>query len=111
LEEGANLTQSGKKGARASGVWFAGVWRETCLPLFLRLNVNGIWSDEIDGETPSMARETRAIPKTNCVVPAQSAPMPRQLAPLFGNLFWQTLSIEIDPQFLSHPLVNHQKRA
>jgi len=63
------------------------------------LKVDGIWFDEIDGETPSMARGTRALP--NCIVPAQSAPEPPLLAPLFGNLFWQTLSIEIDPRFLS----------
>jgi len=41
--------------------------------------VNGIGSDEIDGETPSMARETRALPKTYCIVP------------LRGHVFWGTL--------------------
>ena len=42
-----------------------GVSPQTSSHHFVRLEVNGIWSDEIDGETPSMARETRALPKTN----------------------------------------------
>jgi len=33
---------------------------------FLSLESDGIRFDEIDSGTPSMARGTRAIPKTNC---------------------------------------------
>jgi len=58
-----------KRGAHASGVWFAASRRKLRLIIFLPLKMNGIWSDEIDGETPSMARETRALPKTYCIVP------------------------------------------
>jgi len=62
-----------KQGAHASGVWFAASRRKLRLTIFLPLKVNGIWSDEIDGETPSMARETRALPKTYCIGPANFA--------------------------------------
>ena len=62
-------TDAVKKGAHASGVWLAASRRKLRLTIFLPLKVNGIWSDEIDGETPSMARETRALPKTYCIVP------------------------------------------
>jgi len=34
---------------------------------FFSMKAKGRWFDEIDGETPSMARETRAIPKTGVV--------------------------------------------
>jgi len=52
-------------------VWFAASRRKLRLTIFLPLKVNGIWSDEIDGETPSIARETRALPKTYCIDPAK----------------------------------------
>ena len=50
-------------------MWLAASRRKLRLTIFLPLKVNGIGSDEIDGETPSMARETRALPKTYCIVP------------------------------------------
>jgi hypothetical protein len=42
------------------------------------------WFDEIDGETPPIARETRALPKEiNCIVPAWSL-LIRALSLRFG---------------------------
>jgi hypothetical protein len=62
------------------------------------LHVNGIWSDEIDGETPSMARGTRALPKSTAAF-ALDPHQASSLALLFGNLSWRPLSIEIDLSF------------
>jgi hypothetical protein len=61
-----------KKGNTPPACGFTARCRKLRLTIFRPLEVKRIWFDEIDGETPSMARETRAVPKTHGVVRAQS---------------------------------------
>jgi hypothetical protein len=49
-----------------------GVSPQTSSDKLLSPNGENGWFSEIDGETPSIARETRALPALNGIVPAES---------------------------------------
>ena len=60
-------------GAHASGVWLAASRRKPRPTIFPNQTVNLKGADEADGATPLAARGTRALPKSNGIVPVKPA--------------------------------------
>jgi len=63
---------SWKWGAHAFGVWFAASRRKRRPAISPNQTGGPDGGYEADGETPSAARETRAIPEINSIVPAEN---------------------------------------
>ena len=61
-------------GAHASGVWFAASRHKLGLTILPKQPVGPVGGHEADGGTPPAARETRALPFSNCVIPVKSFP-------------------------------------
>ena len=60
-------------GSTRSGVWLAASRRKPRPTIFPNQTVNLKGADEADGATPLAARGTRALPKSNGIVPAKPA--------------------------------------